>query len=51
MILRSAFGLCVLTGLALGAAQAQPYPTYYPPANTQVYPPYRGPVPGATVAG
>jgi lipoprotein-anchoring transpeptidase ErfK/SrfK len=48
MILRSAFGLCVLTGLALGAAQAQPYPTYYPPANTQVYPPYRGPVPGAT---
>jgi lipoprotein-anchoring transpeptidase ErfK/SrfK len=48
MILRSAFGLCVLTGLTLGA-QAQPFPTYYPPANTQVYPPYRGPVPGAAI--
>src|SRR5882672_1348947 len=49
MILRSAFGL-LLSGLAaFEAAQAQPYPpTYYPPANTQVYPPYR-PVPGAMV--
>jgi lipoprotein-anchoring transpeptidase ErfK/SrfK len=49
MILRSAFGL-LLGGLAaFEAAQAQPYPqTYYPPANTQVYPPYR-PVPGAAI--
>jgi lipoprotein-anchoring transpeptidase ErfK/SrfK len=48
MILRSALGLCILAG-SLACAVAQPYPPpYYPPANTQVYPPYR-PVPGATV--
>jgi len=49
MIVRSAFGL-LLGGLAaFEAAQAQPYPpAYYPPANTQVYPPYR-PVPGAAI--
>jgi lipoprotein-anchoring transpeptidase ErfK/SrfK len=49
MILRSALCLCVLGGIALSSAQAQPYPTYYPPANTQVYPPYRGPLPSAKV--
>ena len=49
MILRSAFGL-LLGGLAaFDAAQAQPYPpSHYPPANTQVYPPYR-PLPGAAI--
>jgi lipoprotein-anchoring transpeptidase ErfK/SrfK len=49
MISRSALGL-LLGGLAaIEAAQAQPYPpAYYPPANTQVYPPYR-PVPGAAI--
>lgn len=51
MILRSALALGVLaTGLAaFGAAQAQPYPPgYYPPANTQAYPPYRA-LPGAAI--
>jgi lipoprotein-anchoring transpeptidase ErfK/SrfK len=49
MILRSAFGLLIGGLAAFEAAQAQPYPqTYYPPANTQVYPPYR-PVPGAAI--
>ncbi len=51
MILRSAFGLCVLAGglaLAAPAGAQQPYPpNYYPPAN-QAYPPYR-PVPNAAV--
>ena len=49
MILRSAFGL-LLGGLAaFEAAHAQPYPpAYYPPANTQVYPPHR-PLPGAAI--
>src|SRR5947207_7921935 len=45
MMLRSAFSLTVL-GLLCAAAQAQPYPpAYYPPANVQVYPPYRAPAP------
>jgi lipoprotein-anchoring transpeptidase ErfK/SrfK len=45
MMLRSALALGML-GLAFGAAQAQPYPPpYYPPANTQAYPPYRAPAP------
>jgi lipoprotein-anchoring transpeptidase ErfK/SrfK len=48
MNLRFALGL-LAAGFAFGAAQAQPYPPpYYPPANSQVYPPYR-PVPGAMV--
>jgi lipoprotein-anchoring transpeptidase ErfK/SrfK len=45
MMLRSALAVGML-GLAFGAAQAQPYPpAYYPPANTQAYPPYRAPAP------
>src|SRR5205085_3320160 len=52
MIFRSAFALGLLaTGLAIGAAQAQPYPpSYYPPGNTQAYPPYRAPVPPGAMA-
>jgi hypothetical protein len=44
MMLRSAFSLMAL-GLLCGAAQAQPYPPSYPPANVQAYPPYRAPAP------
>ncbi|HWP15603.1 MAG TPA: L,D-transpeptidase family protein [Xanthobacteraceae bacterium] len=44
MMLRSAFSLTVL-GILCGAAQAQPYPAPYPPANVQAYPPYRAPGP------
>ena len=44
MMLRSAFSLSVL-GILCGAAQAQPYPPAYPPANVQAYPPYRAPAP------
>jgi lipoprotein-anchoring transpeptidase ErfK/SrfK len=44
MMLRSAFSLTVL-GILCGAAQAQPYPPPYPPANVQAYPPYRAPAP------
>ena len=44
MMLRSAFSLMAL-GLLCGAAQAQPYPPAYPPANIQAYPPYRAPAP------
>src|SRR3954447_14660819 len=48
MNLRFALGM-LAAGIAFGAAQAQPYPPpYYPPGNTQAYPPYR-PVPGAMV--
>src|SRR4029077_14332228 len=48
--LRSALALGALaTGLAVTAAQAQPYPPpFYPPASTQAYPPSR-PLPGAMV--
>jgi len=51
MIWRSALALGLLaTGFAMPeTAQAQYYPSQaYPPANTQVYPPYR-PVPGAAI--
>src|SRR3954470_21799232 len=44
MMLRSAFSLTVL-GILCGAAQAQPYPPPYPPANVQAYPSYRAPAP------
>jgi lipoprotein-anchoring transpeptidase ErfK/SrfK len=44
MMLRSAFSLIAL-GLLCGASQAQPYPSPYPPANVQAYPPYRAPAP------
>src|SRR5437588_292563 len=47
MILRFALGL-LAAGFAFGAAQAQLYPPpYYPPANSQAYPPYRAPAPTA----
>src|SRR5436305_15315362 len=45
MNLRFALGV-LAAGCAFGAAQAQPCPpAYYPPANTQAYPPYRAPAP------
>jgi lipoprotein-anchoring transpeptidase ErfK/SrfK len=45
MILRFALGV-LAAGFAFGAAQAQSYPPpYYPPGNTQAYPPYRAPAP------
>jgi lipoprotein-anchoring transpeptidase ErfK/SrfK len=47
MNLRFALGV-LAAGFAFGAAQAQPYPPPYPPANAQAYPPYRAPAPMAT---
>ena len=47
-MLRFALGV-LAAGFAFAAAQAQSYPPpYYPPANAQVYPPYRAPAPMAT---